>query len=254
MDYASFGKRLLAYIIDCLAISLVGGIFGLLFGYYFYIAVSGVLSAVYFILMEGGPWQATLGKKAVGIMVTDMNGNKITYGTAFLRYIGKIVSSFICGIGYVIAAFTENRQALHDKIASTLVLEASSSIGTRYQSGGAAGPVPPSAQSAGTGRCIVGISGEFAGRVVQLSPNGTMIGRDNVACQIVLSASAQGVSRHHCQVNYNPQTGMFIVNDLGSTYGTYLMNGMRIKSGQPVALRPGERFYTGSQANVFEVR
>ena len=47
---------------------------------------------------------------------------------------------------------------------------------------------------------------------------------------------------------------MFIINDLGSTYGTYLMNGMRIPSGQPAALRPGERFYAGSQANVFEVR
>lgn len=254
MNYASFGRRFLAYIIDCLVISVIGSIFGLLFGYYFYIIVSWVLSALYFILMEGGSWQATLGKRAVGIIVTDMNGNQITYGTAFIRYLGKMVSAFICGIGYIIAAFTENRQALHDKIASTLVLEAASVIDTRYQSGGAAGPVPPAAQSQGTGRCIVGISGEFAGRVVQLSPNGTMIGRDNVACQIVLSASAQGVSRHHCQVNYNPQTGMFIVNDLGSTYGTFLMNGMRIKSGQPVALRPGERFYAGSQANVFEVR
>lgn len=108
--------------------------------------------------------------------------------------------------------------------------------------------------SPGTGRCIVGISGEFAGRSVQLLPGGTMIGRDSVACQIALSASAPGISRHHCQVNFNPQTGMFIINDLGSTYGTYLMNGIRIPSGQPAALRPGERFYAGSQANVFEVR
>ena len=72
--------------------------------------------------------------------------------------------------------------------------------------------------------------------------------------RIIVQDTAPGISRHHCQVNFNPQTGMFIINDLGSTYGTYLMNGMRIPSGQPAALRPGERFYAGSQANVFEVR
>ena len=100
----------------------------------------------------------------------------------------------------------------------------------------------------------MGISGEFAGQMMYLPQNGIMIGRDTVACQIALSASTPGVSRHHCQVNYNVQTGMFIVNDLGSTYGTFLLNGTRINSGQPIALRPGERFYIGNQMTMFEVR
>ena len=254
MNYAGFGKRLLAYLIDGVIIGLAGGILAVFFGYYFYLIFGWLLGALYFILMEGGTWQATLGKRAMGLIVTDMNGDPISYGTATLRYLGKFVSSLILGIGYLMAAFTENHQALHDKIASTLVLCAAPAGNTRYSSQGAGSPAPPSMASPGTGRCIVGISGEFAGRSVQLLPGGTMIGRDSVACQIALSASAPGISRHHCQVNYNPQTGLFIINDLGSTYGTYLMNGMRIPSGQPAALRPGERFYAGSQANVFEVR
>lgn len=251
MEYANFGKRLLAYLIDWVIIGVAGSILMFWFGYYVYLGMGWLIGALYFILMEGGAWNATLGKRALGIVVTDLNGNGISYGTATVRYLGKIVSSLILGIGYLMAAFTENRQALHDKMASTLVLNAGPA-NVRYQSG-QRNPVTPPPQPAG-GRCIVGISGEFAGQVVYLSQNGIMIGRDTVACQIALSASTPGVSRHHCQVSYNAQTGMFILNDLGATYGTFLENGTKVNSGQPIALRPGERFYTGNQMTMFEVR
>lgn len=251
MEYAGFGKRLLAYLIDWAVIGVAGSLFLFSFGYYLYFGAGWLIGALYFILMEGGAWNATLGKRALGIVVTDQNGGGVSYGTAAVRYLGKIVSSAAFGIGYLMAAFTENHQALHDKIASTLVLNASPS-NVRYQSPQYK-PVPPTPSSPG-GRCVVGISGEFAGQVMYLSQNGIMIGRDTVACQIALSASTPGVSRHHCQVNYNAQTGMFIVNDLGSTYGTFLLNGTRISSGQPIALRPGERFYIGNQMTMFEVR
>ncbi len=251
MEYASFGKRLAAYLIDWAIIGVAGSLFLFAFGYYLYVGAGWLLGALYFILMEGGGWNATLGKRALGIVVTDLNGSGISYGTAAVRYLGKMVSSVIFGIGYLMAAFTKNNQALHDKMAATLVLNAASS-GGRYQSP----PYQPiaSASASTGGRCVVGISGEFAGQVLYLTQNGIMIGRDTVACQIALSASTPGVSRHHCQVNYNAQTGMFIVNDLGSTYGTFLLNGTRINSGQPIALRPGERFYIGNQMTMFEVR
>lgn len=251
MVYANFGKRLLAYLIDAFVLSAAGGMFALFYGYYVYLLVFWIAGAVYFILMEGGSWHATLGKKAMNIIVVDGDGNGIQYGTAVVRYLGKILSSFTVFIGYLMAAFTEKNQALHDKVAGTYVVEASPEP-QRYQAGGS--------RQAGVfvgeqgGRKIVGISGEFAGRSVGISSGGTMIGRDPVACQIALSASSPGVSRHHCQVDYNPQTGMFIVNDLGSTYGTYLMDGTKLTSGQPAALRSGERFCAGSRANIFEVR
>jgi uncharacterized RDD family membrane protein YckC len=72
--------------------------------------------------MESSSKQATLGKLALGIVVTDLNGNRISFGRATGRYFGKIVSGMIFAIGYIMAGFTEKKQALHDMIASCLVV------------------------------------------------------------------------------------------------------------------------------------
>lgn len=245
-QYASFGKRFLAMLIDGFIISILGSLFIAIWGFWAYTGLSWLVGALYFILSEGGNWNATLGKKALGIIVVDENGNGISYGTATLRYIGKIISGAILGIGYLMAAFSDTNQALHDKMANTYVIETNSKAG--YSTN-------PQQQIRQGGNCfIVGISGEFAGKAFPMSSNGILMGRDNVSCQIVFSPTTQGISRHHCQVNYNQQSRMFIINDVGSTYGTYTMNGVRIQSGQPMALSVGERFYLGSKSNIFEVR
>ena len=67
--------------------------------------------------------QATLGKKAMGLIVTNEHGARIGFGRATGRYFGKILSALILLVGYIMAAFTERKQALHDMIASTLVLK-----------------------------------------------------------------------------------------------------------------------------------
>ena len=77
---------------------------------------------LYYALMESSSWQATLGKKALGLYVTDMNGQRITFGRASGRYFGKIVSGLTLLIGYIMAGFTEKKQALHDMMAGCLVL------------------------------------------------------------------------------------------------------------------------------------
>lgn len=77
---------------------------------------------LYFALMESSGRQATLGKMALGIRVTDLNGQRIGLGRATGRYFGKYISSLTYAFGYVMAGFTQRRQALHDKIAGTLVL------------------------------------------------------------------------------------------------------------------------------------
>ncbi len=77
---------------------------------------------LYFALMESSGKQATLGKMMVGIVVTDINGNRVSFGKASGRYFGKIVSSIILMIGYLMAAFTERKQALHDIMAGCLVI------------------------------------------------------------------------------------------------------------------------------------
>lgn len=83
-----------------------------------------LINTVYSSLMEGSPWQATLGKRALNIKVTDAQGAQLTYGKAFLRNFMKAVSTFIIFIGFIMAAFTDKKQALHDLIAGAHVVKA----------------------------------------------------------------------------------------------------------------------------------
>jgi uncharacterized RDD family membrane protein YckC len=86
-------------------------------------AIAEVAKWLYFAYLESGEKQATWGKQALGIYVTDLAGQRVTFGRATGRFFAKIVSGLIpLGIGFVMAGFTERRQALHDMIASTLVL------------------------------------------------------------------------------------------------------------------------------------
>ncbi len=78
---------------------------------------------LYYALMESSKYQATLGKMAVGARVTDLEGNRISFARATGRYFGKIISGMILMIGYIMAGFTEKKQALHDMIANTLVIK-----------------------------------------------------------------------------------------------------------------------------------
>jgi len=84
-------------------------------------AWSIVIGWGYFAGMECSPLQATLGKLAVGLYVTDLDRNRLSIGRATGRYLGKIVSGIILGIGFFMAGWNENKQGLHDMIAGTLV-------------------------------------------------------------------------------------------------------------------------------------
>jgi uncharacterized RDD family membrane protein YckC len=77
---------------------------------------------LYFALMESSSWQATLGKRACGLIVTDLSGARITFGRATGRYFGKLISGMILYIGFMMAGWTQRKQALHDMMASTLVI------------------------------------------------------------------------------------------------------------------------------------
>jgi uncharacterized RDD family membrane protein YckC len=82
-----------------------------------------ILNWLYFSLLESSPKQATVGKLALGIVVTDLKGNKISFARASARYWSKFVSTAIIGIGFIMAGFTSKKQALHDIIAETLVIK-----------------------------------------------------------------------------------------------------------------------------------
>ncbi len=85
--------------------------------------IGQVVNVLYFSFMESSKFQATIGKLALGLIVTDINGEKLDFVKALIRNVSKIVSAVILMIGYLLAAFTEKKQALHDIIASTLVVK-----------------------------------------------------------------------------------------------------------------------------------
>ncbi len=88
------------------------------------VAVAAVLLTwIYNAAMESSRHQGTLGKMALGLIVTDLQGRPIGFGHATGRYFAKIITGLIpFGIGYAMAGFTEKKQALHDMIAGCLVL------------------------------------------------------------------------------------------------------------------------------------
>jgi len=81
-----------------------------------------VVGVLYFAFCESSAWQATLGKLALGIRVTDMEGRRIGFGRAIGRYLAKILSFIILFIGVIMVAFTQRKQGLHDIMCGTLVL------------------------------------------------------------------------------------------------------------------------------------
>ncbi len=98
----------------------IAGILSLVFTF---IAVGVLLQWLYFAYLESGEKQATWGKQALGLYVTDGAANRVSFGRASGRFFAKIISGLIpLGIGYIMAGFTEKKQALHDMIAGCLVL------------------------------------------------------------------------------------------------------------------------------------
>ena len=144
--YAGFWNRFLAIIIDALILGAVQGIllrpvFGVPMWNYREFDDSGValsmwegpnlivqvlsiaIGWLYFTLMESSNKQATVGKIALNMRVTDLAGNRISFARATGRYFGKYLSMMIFMIGFLMAAFTSKKQALHDVLADTLVVK-----------------------------------------------------------------------------------------------------------------------------------
>ncbi|MBX6351907.1 MAG: RDD family protein [Thermoflavifilum sp.] len=122
--YGGFWIRFAAYFIDGILLGVVSWILVLLLGKTAADLVGVVLGWLYFAGMESSSKQATLGKMACGLRVTTEEGRRISFGRATGRYFAKIISSLILCIGYMMAGWTKRKQALHDMIASTLVIRA----------------------------------------------------------------------------------------------------------------------------------
>lgn len=131
--YAGFGRRLAADFIDR-TILIIGTLIidftqfgapnssngaeftGRLLGYYI------MLAFLYCPVMESSQTQATLGKMALAIVVTDLNGNRLSWEQAVKRHISKLLSYITIFIGFFMCGVTEKKQALHDKVSGCLIV------------------------------------------------------------------------------------------------------------------------------------
>lgn len=132
--YAGFWLRAVAYLIDSLILSIPMAILWLprvapndtdvekLTRDPEFLLVGFVLSWLYFAILESSPWQATLGKRLLRLRVTDLRGQRLGFIQASLRQFGKIVSSLVFDLGWILAGFTPRKQALHDILARCLVV------------------------------------------------------------------------------------------------------------------------------------
>lgn len=152
VDYGGFWLRFLAYLIDG-AVILIGicfvaiplvfltglgaylsqinpgedwnesGTWAIIVVVFLFATASLVVTWLYHALMECSEWQATVGKRALGLVVTDMEGRRVSFWRATGRHFAKIVTNMIpLLIGYIMAGFTDKKQALHDMIAGCLIL------------------------------------------------------------------------------------------------------------------------------------
>ncbi|WP_374763698.1 RDD family protein [Yunchengibacter salinarum] len=136
--YAGFWLRAVAYALDLIALTLVSFLIIFVLGVLGGAGLIGVmdpnspainlLSALvgwlYFAGFESSEQQATPGKKVLKLIVTDEAGNRLTFLRATGRHLGKILSALILLIGFFMAGWTARKQALHDKLAGTLVWRA----------------------------------------------------------------------------------------------------------------------------------
>ncbi|MFE7060782.1 RDD family protein [Sutcliffiella sp. NPDC057660] len=144
--HAGFWKRFLAYMIDYMV--LFGGYF------LFFIIWAGfelllnsigveqstkelilgslgvpiyvVIPWLYYALSESSSKRATLGKMTLGIIVVDQHQQRISFGRATGRFFGRILSALLLFLGYIMAGFTERKQALHDILCGTYVMNRNS--------------------------------------------------------------------------------------------------------------------------------
>ena len=143
LHYGGFWRRVAASVIDCLVLSLLGLLVvavGIVLGAHNYLLstpeldleiwanlIWALLGLLYFAGMESSAKQATLGKLAAGLVVTDLQEERITFVRAICRYMAKIPSALILLIGFLMVAFTKRKQGLHDKLTSCLVIKRNNS-------------------------------------------------------------------------------------------------------------------------------
>ncbi|HEY3061666.1 MAG TPA: RDD family protein [Chloroflexota bacterium] len=137
--YAGFWRRFAAAFLDGIIVYVISFVIGAILGVGLAIANVGdntlraisyvvgfLIGVLYYPTQESSEAQATFGKRALGIKVTDLHGQRISFMRALARTLGKWLSTLTLLIGYLMVAWTDRKQALHDMLAGTLVVRSGS--------------------------------------------------------------------------------------------------------------------------------
>ena len=152
--------------------------------------------------------------------------------------LAAVVGAALLGAGALITASTKRGRETVKQGIRTM---------TRYRS--VPSPPPPLWRPV-----LRGVSGHYAGSEIELDDRPLYIGRDPRLCQLVFPSSLSDVSKRHCVLRFDSRTQTLLLDDCGSTNGTFLQSGEALKPGQPRPLRPYDSFYLGDRRIMFEVR
>lgn len=247
MQYAGFWVRFWAQIIDSIIWTPLLILVYLKFTFdailmgagqslaFLYFLLSVLTPWLYCALFEAGKWQATPGKRLLGVYVTDLNGQRISFGRASGRYFSKFISSLIFGIGYIIAGLTQNKQALHDKIASTLVFRGKPEEHVD-EARPAISPKQLNTNDPVSNWVFAGFGAEgdlvritFSSDDARLATSGLVVGRSFDSCDLYIKDPS--VSRRHAR--FIKAGDKILIEDLGSTNGVSI-NGRQVKKNSSI--------------------
>jgi uncharacterized RDD family membrane protein YckC len=135
LKYAGFWIRVLASLIDGVLVYILA--FVMAFAVAILLSLAGinpdavqaaavlvalVAGLCYYIFFPSGGWQATPGKRICGIHIVRQDGRRVTGGLALGRYLSYLISTLTLYVGFLMVAFTEEKQGLHDMICGTRVV------------------------------------------------------------------------------------------------------------------------------------
>jgi uncharacterized RDD family membrane protein YckC len=186
---------------------------------------------------------ATPGKSALGLRVVDeTTGRTVTLASAIIRYLCYILSALPLGLGFLWVAFSPKKQGWHDILAGTVVLKQikKPSFSREYTE------TDPVSVDASVPQFKVYLSYPS---IPELGPiempwdEPITIGRDFHASQIVMDNFDNSVSRAHAKLKVIGMGASVILEDCGSSNGTFLASGEALVPGVPITINQGQGFY-----------
>jgi uncharacterized RDD family membrane protein YckC len=121
--YGRIAPRAVAFFIDMVIVGVITTMISGVLGTDSHGVVAVVIYWLYYAVQESSGWMGTIGKRLMGLAVQGVDGRQLSFSRASLRWAGRWVSKLVLGLGYVLAAFTDKRQALHDLLAGTVVVQ-----------------------------------------------------------------------------------------------------------------------------------